>query len=822
MKPFELLHVSHDRVRTDLKCTSCDLCKDPRLVTNRMPGEGPGDATLMFVGQAPGKEDDGLGKPFVSKPGELLNELLQSAGIPRKSIYVTNALKCHPYDTKIKDNMFAACKANLLREIMTVKPKALVAVGAQAFEWLTGQSGVVRFRKHVLDCAFYPGLPVLPIQQPSALFHARGSQRDTLRAEMIDDLLWLRNKAASGDYAKDDDIELDHKTIRTVEEMQACFDELNQVDELCCDLETTELFPTEGEVITCIGFSKGPGHARSIPLWGWGTITLHFWSDDVLLNNILPLVRRLLKTKKIFGHNFPQFDQKWLKFLMGIDRCDISFDTMLAHYLVDEEKGTHDLESLALQYTKMTPWKKDVKSLDINELCKYNCKDVDATSRVRLAIEAQLTERQKWLLHNLLIPLSHELMEMEYRGVRIDQGNLQKFRDYLKQKQVTTLAAVRSIPEVQAFEIDANTTININSSDHVGQVMEKYLKLPAVSKTRGGAYSTDRWTLDHYKNVPFVAQLTKCRGLTKLLGTYGDGMAARIYADGQIHTSYMIHGTVTGRLASQNPNLQNIPREDTAAKVIDDGKVVKSIFASTPGYYLLQADYSQAELRVLAAESGDRGLMQVFLDGLDAHTATAAAAYAIAIDQVTKAQRTNAKSINFGLVYGMSEQSLCEKFVTSGSTAREAMEFLAVHKRLYPKVWAWLAEQERLIKTQGYQETWFGRRRRYKGAIGQHEINAAYNFPIQSMANDITLFGIVNTAQALRAHNLRAAPILTVHDSIVFEVHEDDFWETAMVVKYVLENPRFEFLTVPMVVDLDAGLTWGHMKSVDVEKMTVG
>lgn len=824
MTQLELLHVVDGKV-LDLKCTACSLCDQKQLVTNCMDGEGPVGADFMFVGFAPGKEDDGIGRPMTGENGRLLYQLLAEAGIRKDQCFVTNALRCAPYDQDIKDPMFKACKSYLIRDINRIKPKAIVAVGAQAVKWLTGHSGVRRLRKHALPCAIADGINVFPIEQPAALWHVEGWHKQRLRTEMLDDLMWLKQRAIEGKLNRSDDMDVDYQVAKTVEDVDRFIEELSEADQLSVDFETSALFPSDNEVILAVGFSTGPGMARVIPIYAWGTITLHYWTDATLEQHIIPKIRKLLTTKKIFGHNFLQFDQKWSKFLFGIDRCpNVCFDTMYAHYLIDEEKGGHDLEQLAIQYTTMLPWKRDFDNKDLKKLALYLCKDVDATYRVKLKLQEELTEKQAWLLQELLISLGHELMEMEYNGIYVNKANLDRLTNLLHEKIQVVVRDIRAMPEIKAFELMKNSEFNINSSDHIAYVMEHSFKLPKLGSTGKDRYSTAAWVLEKYKEHPFVSKLSQARSVTKLAGTYAEGMSRRLLKDGRLHTSFLVHGTETGRLASRNPNLSNIPREDTVAASgldVTDKNIVKDIFAAADGNVFVQADYSQAELRALAMLSMDPELIRIYKLGLDAHRETAAKVYGIDPKQVNKAQRTHAKIVNFGIIYGKTLATLKDEFVGAGQPASAAEEFYYGHKKSYPLVWAWMEQQEHLIRTQGYQETLFGRRRHYK-EITQHTINAAYNFPVQSLAADFTAFAMVRISKKFRQYEIPARIVLSVYDSILTEVEEEFMWEAAEIMRHTMENLGFPFMNVPMVADLEAGYTWGTMVEIDPQTRKVG
>lgn len=827
MPQFNVLSLLDDGVSADLKCSACNLGTSRKLKTNCMEGVGPSNARVMFVGYAPGKEDDKIGHPMTGPNGKLFYELLAEAEIDASKVWITNCLKCSPYEEEPKSVHWKQCKGHFEAELRRIKPFIIVAVGSQALHFLTGHSGLKELRRHGLPCVVDKKYLVFPVQQPAALFHASGAVKYSLRAEMISDLKWLKAMIDSGKISQETDEPADYKMARNLLEVEEIIEEIMAFDgEICCDLETHGLFPdlvNKKQHIAAVGFSTGPKHARAIPYQVAGIATPNFWTEKEL-QLVKSRIVKVLRNNTVYGHNFLQFDQKWIRAIFGIDFCNVKFDTMLAHYMLDEEKGTHDLEHLSAQFAGMIPWKRDFNLEDPVQLCKYLCKDVDATSRVRVALEEKLNSFPKIrkLFDDLIVPLAHQLMDMEYRGVRIDLDALNKFDELVTRDAAVHYDAMRAMPAVQAFELERNTQLNVQSPKHLSDIMENFLRLPCIAQTPTGGYSTNAAVLEHYADNPFIKHLQSVRSLQKLKGTYCDGMRARIKSDGRIHTNFLIHGTVTGRLSSQDPNLQNIPRESTAGAVLSDGNLTKQIFAAfSSDYVLIQFDYSQIEYRVLAALSGDKAMIEAFIKGQDFHQATAAKLCNVSYEQVTKAQRNSAKNINFGIVYGMTLASLKYKFVASGSTEADAEEFYNLHQKMFPQAWDYLAAQEKQIREHMYQEYWSGRRRRYS-YIDDHVIRQGYNSPVQGGASEITEYGIVRCGKALREGRFDAWPILTVHDSIVFESHIDQVWETAATCKQILENPGFpELASVPIKVDCEIGFNWGDMHPADVENREI-
>lgn len=821
MPQFSLLPIVNGKVRLDMKCVACELSQNPDLRTNCMSGSGAENPTYLFVGHAPGAEDDRIGEPMTGRNGQLLQRLLRHAGIGITDCYFTNTLRCCPYGKNLKETHFKHCRDYLIKDIKQLNPTVIVSAGAQSMTWLTGSKGVSKLRRRGLPCCLPIGRDILvfPIRQPAGLFHVEGSEYDQLFDEMVSDLVWIKEQVECGIVHRAGDIETDYQTARTEDDIERFFAELEEKDCLACDLETGDinfeprLFPGKDCKIISIGFSSGIGHARAIPLYARGLTSVLYWPDGFMEKVIYPRLTKLLKEKEIFGHNFVSFDQKWVRKELGIPYCNIKYDTMLGHYLLNEERGTHDLEFLAILYTTMSPWKASFTLSDTDKMCQYLCRDVDATFRLRTILEPQLNDLQRWLLDNILIPAGNVLMDVEYNGVNVSTENLHNLNHYLESEIKKETERLQKSKAVQEFQILNVKTFNPASPNHVRDVLQKHKGLRLQKKTDGGKYSVDVEVLEGLSDVPEAQAILRYRKLEKLKSTYCIGLIKSADENNKVHTTYKIHSTVTGRLASENPNLQNIPRKDTVGKVLEDGSIIKSVFASQPGYCLLQADYSQIELRVLACLANDERMIDIYKKGQDLHSQAAAAVFNIPVEQVTPEQRTGAKSVNFGIVYGMSLDKLIAKFSAAGNTEEAAKRFLYLHKNMFPGVWQYMEDQEQLIRVQRFQETPFGRRRRYQD-ITSAEIRQALNFPIQSTASDFTLLSISRCPQVLKELQLDARLVLTVHDSLIFEVRLDQFWQVAQAVKSVMEGWRFDWLTVPIVADMEAGKNWGKLKKV--------
>lgn len=866
MPEFDLIHVSKTgAIRTDMCCTACDLCEHEDLVTNCMKATGVPGADFLFVGHQPGVEDDEIGAPFTGSNGRLLRSLMEEARISPSQVIFTNTLKCSLHGAKPKETYWKRCRGHFRNELQRYQPKAIVSFGGQALKWLTGFSGVRRFRRRGLPCVLDDRLVVYPFEQALVLKHYQGAEYHRMRARMVKDFMWLRQKALEGTLHIADPVKTDYRRAQTVEDVLEFLAEFPKGSEVICDLETATpdfqmaAYPYPENVIVAIGFSNGPGHARCIPYQARGIASLRYWTEEEEAR-IKVALTEFFRTHILRGHNFIQFDQKWVSVKFDIELLDIRFEQMLAGHLLDEERGGLGLEDMAMRYTKMMPWKKTFTVKDIIKCCNYLACDVDANARIAPIIEGKLNEAQIWLHENIQVPLSHEARRMEQKGVRVDTEAIARLDGHLLELIQEEEKEIYSYPEIKAWQLKEGKTFNPESTHHLRDVLENYFRLECIKRTETGLYSTDREVLEHYEDdCPFVGNILRRRRSTKLKGTYVDNIRERVEKHGDIiHYSIKLHGTVTGRPSFADPNVGNIPRADTARKAgIEDPKLVKSIFVprktSSGTKIFLQCDYSQAELRTLAMYSDDENLKQAYFDDLDVHSATAATAYGIPMDEFLerleagdpdiKGYRSNAKIINFGIIYGKSEESLERDFIAAArsnerkaakkqerepnftpameaAAKKEAQTFISMHKKAYPDVWRWLHAQEVQIRRHGYQETFFGRRRHYH-KIDNAAIRQAFNFPIQSTAAEFTHVALIRCAKILRELEIDAYPVLTVYDSIVFECTSDNMWEVAEIVKPIMENLGFPWMTVPMKVDVEAGLSWGRLKKLDLENRRV-
>lgn len=493
----------------------------------------------------------------------------------------------------------------------------------------------------------------------------------------------------------------------------------------------------------------------------------------------------------------------------GVDIKGKMFDTMVAHYVLQPELP-HNMDALAEQYLGYSTIKieeligpkgkkqKNMRDLPPGDVYEYACEDADVTLRLKNALHDELVRNDAiQLFEEVEMPLVRVLAAMELTGVRIDTETLRET------SELFTLRMNKLEEEVFAI---AGESFNLSSPKQVGEILFDKLKIDERAKrTKTGQYVTSEEVLEKLRpRHEIVDRILNYRGLKKLTSTYVDSLPTLINpSTGKIHTSFNQTVTSTGRLSSSNPNLQNIPVRG------DDGKEIRKAFIPEPGCTFFSADYSQIELRIMAHLSGDKHMIEAFLEGDDIHASTAAKIYHKPIGDVTRDERRKAKTANFGIIYGISVFGLAERLNVPRSEARELIDgYFAT----YPRVREYMDESIERARRQGYIETLL-RRRRYlpdinsRNAIvrGYAERNAI-NAPIQGSAADIIKIAMVRIYNRFLSENLRSTMMLQVHDELNFSVVPEEREIVEQIVIHEMENAYS--LSVPLKADCGWGANW--------------
>lgn len=485
------------------------------------------------------------------------------------------------------------------------------------------------------------------------------------------------------------------------------------------------------------------------------------------------------------------------------------FDTMIAHYVLQPElhHGMDYLAEVYLHYQTIrieeligAKGKKqgNMRDLPPEEIYKYACEDADITLKLKNILQKELEKQGVTeLFRRIEMPLVSVLAKMEQNGVRIDTQALQ---------EASQLYTGRMKEIEQKIYEAAGLTFNISSPKQVGEVLFETLKISGkAKKTRTGQYSTSEEVLENLRDKhPVVGLILAYRGLKKLLSTYIDALPLLIHPQtGRIHTSFNQTVTSTGRLSSSNPNLQNIPIR------AEDGKEIRKAFIPDDGCEFFSADYSQIELRIMAHLSGDKNMIEAFYSGHDIHTATAAKVFKVPIEEVTREQRSKAKTANFGIIYGISAFGLSERMHVS---LKEAKELIAEYFETYPNVKAYMSQSIETARQNGYTETICGRRcylpdiHSHNAIVRGYAERNAINAPIQGSAADIIKVAMIQIHQRFQKENIRSKMLIQVHDELNFSVYPE---EKKQVEQIVMEEMEKAFtMQVPLLADCGWGKNW--------------
>jgi DNA polymerase-1 len=585
---------------------------------------------------------------------------------------------------------------------------------------------------------------------------------------------------------------------------------LQKLDSFCLDTETTSLDPKQARLVgLAFSFAPHTGYYVPVPQDGVSPKS-EVRSPKLQAPVVLEEFRAVLESERIekVGHNL-KFDLSVLKW-HGVSVGGKLFDTMVAHSLIEPEMrhGMDYLSEVYLGYTPVPISKLigDAKAGQINmadvpvaKVAEYSAEDADVTWQLRSALEPLLKQKgQERVFYEVESPLIPVLVDMEFEGIKVDAAALADFGLQLSKEMDDAEKTIYLL---------AGTTFNLNSPRQLGQVLFDLLKIgDAPKKTKTGQYATDEQTLaalagDH----EIVRRLLEYRTASKLKSTYADALPEAIWpGTGRVHTTYNQVMTTTGRLNSQNPNLQNIPIRT------ERGQEIRKAFIPRNGECrLLSADYSQIELRILAALSHEAAMLHAFKAGEDIHAATAARVFGVAPDAVTPEMRRKAKMVNFGIAYGISAFGLSQRL---GIPRAEAGEIIDHYFKQFPGIRRYMDETIAFARKHGYVETVTGRRRylrdirsannTVRGAAERNAINA----PIQGTAADMIKLAMINLHRELARRNLKTRMLLQVHDELVFDLYLP---EQAEVLPLVEEKMKTAIpLDVPIVVEMGVGENW--------------
>jgi DNA polymerase-1 len=588
------------------------------------------------------------------------------------------------------------------------------------------------------------------------------------------------------------------QTPEKIEELVALLENSNT---FCFDTETTGLDPNEAELVG-MSFAVKTGVAYYVPVPSNKETALAIVSEfkAVFQNETIAKIGQNLK-----------YDMLLLRWY-GVEVQGELWDTMLMHYLLEPELK-HNMNYLAETYLKYAPIKietligekglkqRTMRSVAVERVVDYAAEDADITLQLFNYLYPKLKESGDLLklYTEIEAPLIQVLTDIEFEGVNVDAAFLQKYSIELEKD----ILAFRS----KIFEI-SQVEFNVDSPKQVGEILFDRLKIPYKGKkTKLGAYSTDEEKLSELaEEYPIAQRILDYRSLQKLRSTYVDALPKQVNPKtGRVHTSYNQFLASTGRLSSNNPNLQNIPIRTPQGR-----EVRKAFIARNSDYTILSADYSQIELRLIAEISHDESMLEAFRLGQDIHQATAAKVYNTPLDEVTSDQRRNAKTVNFSIVYGAGARNVAQQLNISNSEAKVLIDS-------YFKTYSGLKNYMKTIvdeaREKGYVTTLVGRRRRLRDIHSQSAITraaaerTAVNSPIQGSAADLIKIAMINIYKILKTKNMRSKMILQVHDELVFDVYKDELNELKTIVSHEMRH-ALPNLSVPLEVGIGQGANW--------------
>jgi len=590
--------------------------------------------------------------------------------------------------------------------------------------------------------------------------------------------------------------------VQTEEEFETLLAKLEAVDRFAFDTETTSLKATEADLVG-FSFAVKPEEAWYLPV-GHSYLGVPEQLDrQWVIDRLKPLFEAEAPTK--IGQNV-KYDALVLR-RAGITVKGVDCDTMLASYLANPAAKSHGMDALAadlldyrtIPYSEVAgSGKKQIcfSEVEIEKAVVYAAEDADITLRLAEKLEPMVEqEEQGKLFREVEMPLLEVLTEMEWDGVRVDSDFLASLSKEMEGRLATL--------EEEIHEL-AGCSFNIGSPKQLGEVLFEKLQLPRGKKTKTG-WSTNVEVLNNLAGEhEIAARILDYRSVSKLKNTYADALPKMINAEtGRIHTSFNQAVTATGRLSSSDPNLQNIPIRT------EEGRRIREAFIPSDGNLILSADYSQVELRILAHMADEPTLKQSFADNEDIHTRTASEVFGVFPEMVTPEQRRQAKTINFGVIYGMGAYSLGKDL---GIKPKEAQVFIDNYFARYAHIGDFMESCRQQARENKYVTTLLGRRCAIpdidssNGALRSYAERNAINYPIQGSAADIIKVAMINIARRLKSEGLKAKMVIQVHDELVFDVPQDELEIVRGLVRQEMENAVP--LTVPLLVEVGAGKNW--------------
>lgn len=777
---------------------SCEQC--PLYDRTYVPSAVAADAVLAVIGEAPGEQEARKGIPLIGPSGQLLAAAIHKAGgdVTRVSRY--NAVACRPPDNQLYPNYTAAikcCEPRLLAELAEETAPKWVALGKTPSEVLLTQSGQQ---------------PTLTVSQRRGRWFKTTAGKDWIStwhpayvlrkpseaAALISDIAKAYRGPATAEMLSPPQVVY----VFTLDELRKALAKCKDDMWVAFDIETDNVqwYETKERLVDTV----------LMVVFAWSKKYAVVVDADLFYDEpeAVAEVERFFRRTQVTAHN-GKFDNIFLKTAFNMDvKIAFDHDTMLMHYTLDEQPGKQGLKYLAQEVFALPDYEKEMiakylrthndqySKIPYKELAVYAAWDVVITLQLRAVFEQQLRDEglYEWPFMKLLMPAQATLTQVELGGIHVDVPYLEAWTERMREEAELYANEFR--------EMVGKPDLNMNSSVQMAKLFYDELGLPdpgmegVHNRNRIKARSTDKNALKKLEGMhPCLAVLSKHRRIIKMINSYCENIIAFTSRDGKVFPSYKIQGAETGRLSAVDPAIQTIPRPDDRY-----GAILRSSFVTPDGYTFVMADYSQAELRVAAALSGDEFLLQVYRDGRDLHSEVSRAMYG---PSFTKAQRVLCKMFNFSYLYGGTEHSFAEG---AGLPLSVAKDFVKEYNRVMPRLVQWKDEQFAKARAVGYIDTIFGRRRRFpfisKDTLEEIR-KASINMPVQSTASDLNLIS------STRLMNMGYQVAILVHDSVIVRCRIDEAEEVGRVMQRTLIEVGEEFLpSVPWGADVEESLRW--------------
>lgn len=828
---------------------NCQLCRLHQTTDNVcILGSGPKRSDIMIVGEAPGREEEKLGKPFVGRSGSLLESILKQEGLDVDEIYVCNAVSCRPPSNRTPSKgEIKACKKWLDYQIAMVKPKFVLLLGNTPLMSITGKAGITKQRGR-------------PWEQDGIIFMAAYHPAFILRdpdqeATFTKDIRLFNEIINFGGIPEEREL-----VVRSVMDWNT-FDEMirDLRGAVAVDIETNQLYPWRHMLVQKDGTLKA-GEVPRITSVGFATsrnqwcLPVHHpqspWTQEEL-EGLMDKIDEVISDCSIITHN-GKFDLLWLRVHFGVE-WEIAFDTMLAHFILDEN-DRHGLKYLAMKYLGAPDWDVglDVKQKGIwSKHSKYLAHDVYYTRKLRFLFGKMLNAdpEVKLVYQKVLLPCANLFIDVEFHGVHVNQDKFDEAEKYLRDQYNGALKQLKEWePEYVLTAKGKKAPFNWGSPQQLAGLLfgtpeEGFphgLGIKALDKTKSGADSTSESVIKRIDH-PCTEALLKFREAKQQLSFFIDGWKPYL-VNGRLHPSFKLHGTVTGRLSCENPNLQQVPRDPR----------IRTLISAPEGWSLIEADLSQIELRIAAELANERAMLEAFKTGVDVHWLTAlreiarggalkslVVKTAQALSKGTKLSysqsinillkmgpdaaqgisaewkeyRKKAKAINFGYLYGM----WWKKFKLYARdnygvavTDEEAQASRIAFFDLYSDFPEWHKRQRRYVRKHGYVKSLSGRKRRLPAARMSEDTperreaeRQAINSPVQSFANEINLMAALQLRKEFPRRVLRI--VGTVHDAVLLEVRNDWVERVYKRTLEIMSRPElFDVFDIELDVPIEA------------------